>query len=119
MARRPALPIRRHRQHGAVLQQPDRRHLERAGWRTTLEYRENHRRGGDGRLLAVTAVWRAEAERTPQSRGVDGDGGPAVVWAEAGSVDAVWARLRLEAELAAIRVDPDRPRARRAVAAGA
>lgn len=109
---RRALPIvRRDRQHGAV-RQPDRRDLERNGWRTTLEYRENHRRGRDGRLLAVTAVWCAEAERDPvarrDGRGVD------VISASAGSVEGVWARLRLEAELADVRnpcdADPGRDR---------
>jgi hypothetical protein len=111
----PLLPSRRpprstgHRQHGAVLQQPDRCDLERAGWRTTLEYRENHRRRRDGRLLQVTAVWHAEAERAAGGRGDDHrESGTTVIWAEAGSVDATWARLRLEAELATIRVEPAR-----------
>lgn len=54
---------RRPRQHGAVLGPPPRRALERAGWRTTLDYRENHQRGLDGRLLRVEQVWVAEAER--------------------------------------------------------
>jgi hypothetical protein len=91
--------VRRDRRHGAILEQPDRRDLERVGWRTTLEYRENLRRGRDGRLLEVQPVWRAEAERQ-QGKGSDE---AVVIWAEAGSVDAAWARLRLEAELAAIR----------------
>ena len=103
--------IRRERQHGAVLQQPDRRDLERAGWRTTLDYRENLIRGRDGRLLQVEPVWHAEAERsdsgradqgrragTPSERGVD------FITATAETVDAVWSRLRVEAELAAVRV---------------
>jgi hypothetical protein len=92
-----------------VLQQQDRRDLERAGWRTTLDYRENHRRGRDGQLLQVTAVWHAEAERAPGGRRGPTTGATTVIWAEAGSVDAAWARLRLEAELAGIRADPGRP----------
>jgi hypothetical protein len=97
--------IRRERQHGAVLQQHDRRDLERAGWRTTLDYRENLIRGRDGRLLQVEPVWHAEAERSdrgryaggPSERGVD------FITATAESVDAVWSRLRVEAELADVR----------------
>lgn len=54
---------RRPRRHGAVLEPVDRRVLERAGWRTTLDYRENHVRGRDGKLLEVVPVWTAEAER--------------------------------------------------------
>ena len=46
-----------------MLAPADRRTLERAGWRTTLDYRENHVRGLDGRLLHVEPVWTAEAER--------------------------------------------------------
>src|SRR4029078_2290358 len=53
----------RSRQHGAVLQPPERRDLERAGWRTTLDYRENHVRSVDGRLLRIEPVWVAVAER--------------------------------------------------------
>lgn len=39
-----------------------RRELERAGWRTTLDYRENHERALDGRLVRVEPIWTAEAE---------------------------------------------------------
>jgi hypothetical protein len=56
-------PQQRARQHGAVLEPTERRSLERAGWRTMLDYRENHVRGLDGRLLRVEPVWVAEAER--------------------------------------------------------
>jgi hypothetical protein len=56
-------PQQRARQHGAVLEPVERRSLERAGWRTMLDYRENHVRGLDGRLLRVEPVWVAEAER--------------------------------------------------------
>ena len=51
--------IRRHR---SPLRQIDRRWLERGGWRTTLEFRENHSRSVDGRLLATESMWVAEAE---------------------------------------------------------
>ena len=103
MARRPSRtrPVaRKHRRHGAPLRQPDRRALELDGWRTTLEYRENHRRGPDARLLGVSSMWHAEAERTPvRRRGID------VIWATADTADGAWSRLRLEAELADVRVD--------------
>jgi hypothetical protein len=56
-------PSNRARRHGAVLEPEQRRQLERDGWRTTLDYRENHVRGLDGRLLRVEPVWVAEAER--------------------------------------------------------
>lgn len=98
--------IRRERQHGAVLQQYDRRDLERAGWRTTLDYRENLIRARDGRLLQVEPVWHAEAERSEAARWRgehDGQRGIDFIAATADSVDAVWARLRVEAELADVR----------------
>jgi hypothetical protein len=103
--------IRRERQHGAVLQQYDRRDLERAGWRTTLDYRENLIRGRDGRLLQVEPVWHAEAERSEPARrvGAPVPGGERAVrgvdfiTATAETVDAVWSRLRVEAELADVR----------------
>jgi hypothetical protein len=105
MPRRPLSIGRRSREHGAVLQHADRRQLERDGWRTTLEYRENHRRGREGRLLQVTAVWHAEAERDPLDR--SGRRGVEVISASAGNVEAVWTRLRLAAELVDVRaVDP-------------
>jgi len=105
--------IRRERQHGAVLQQPDRRDLERAGWRTTLDYRENLIRGRDGRLLQVEPVWHAEAERSDRRRqgGAPAERGVDFITATAESIDAVWSRLRVEAELAAVRV-PIESRAR-------
>ena len=55
--------VPRPRRHGMVLAPEDRRLLERTGWRTTLDYRENHVRGRDGRLLEVVPSWTAEAER--------------------------------------------------------
>lgn len=79
-------PGRRARQHGAVLEPASRRELERAGWRTTLDYRENHIRGLDGRLLRVEPVWTAEAERY--------DGDVVVATATGQSADVAWANLK-------------------------
>jgi hypothetical protein len=104
----PRQRLLRQRQHGAILQQADRRELERAGWRTTLEFRENNLRGRDGRLLQVEEIWHAEAEREPAqrtaphldhgtARGVD------FIHATAESVDEVWSKLRRQAELADVR----------------
>ena len=97
--------IRRERQHGAVLQQCDRRDLERAGWRTTLDYRENLVRARDGRLLHVEPVWHAEAERSDPGRraGLPSERGVDFITATAETADAVWSRLRIEAELANVR----------------
>ena len=50
------------RRHRSTLRQLDRRRLERVGWRTTLEFRENHSRSIEGRLLATESMWVAEAE---------------------------------------------------------
>lgn len=99
----PRQRLLRQRQHGAILQQADRRELERAGWRTTLEFRENNVRGRDGRLLQVEEIWHAEAERDSagvRERGVD------FIFATAESVDEVWCTLRREAELADVRSAP-------------
>jgi hypothetical protein len=93
-----------------VLQQSDRRELERAGWRTTLEFRENNVRGRDGRLLQVEEIWHAEAERETSDRAGVSNHGVDFVHATAESVDDVWAKLRRQAELADVR--------RRAVSAG-
>ena len=71
-----------------MLQPEDRRQLERAGWRTTLDYRENHVRGLDGRLLRVEPVWVAAAERY--------DGEVAVASAEGSTADEAWANLTEE-----------------------
>ena len=112
----PRQRLLRQRQHGAILQQADRRELERAGWRTTLEFRENNVRGRDGRLLQVEEIWHAEAERDPARRvaadlaaGVDrgaehrADRGVDFVHATAESIDEVWSKLRRQAELADVR----------------
>ncbi len=92
MARRDRL-LRFNRQHGAE-QPTDRCELERAGWRTTLEYRENHSRGRDGRLQHLQVEWFAVAERE------SGGDGPTVVTATGSTVDKVWSRLRTQAEVA-------------------
>lgn len=82
-------PLRRSaarpRRHGRVLEPADRRTLERAGWRTTLDYRENHVRGLDGRLLHVEPVWTAEAERF--------DGEVSVAAVSATTAEAAWSAL--------------------------
>jgi hypothetical protein len=87
-------PVHRARQHGAVLQPSSRRDLERAGWRTTLDYRENHVRGLDGRLLRVEPVWTAEAERY--------DGDVVVASATGSTPDSAWANLRADIEAALV-----------------
>lgn len=81
---------RRPRRHGVVLEPTDRRALERAGWRTTLDYRENHVRGRDGKLLEVVPVWTAEAERF--------DGALIVAAASGSTADDAWAALRAEVD---------------------
>jgi hypothetical protein len=80
--------VDRARQHGPVLEPADRRALEREGWRTTLDYRENHVRGLDGQLLRVEPVWVAEAER------YDGE---VVVAASTGpTAEEAWRQLRAD-----------------------
>jgi len=76
--------LRRRRQHRSTLRQIDRRALERDGWRTTLEFRENHVRLDSGQLVDVEPFWLAEAER---------DG--AVISATARSESRVWSRLQV------------------------
>lgn len=93
----PRQRLLRQRQHGAILQQPERRELERAGWRTTLDFRENNVRGRDGRLLQVEEIWHAEAERDQRGHGVD------FIHATAESVVDVWSKLRRQAELVDVR----------------
>ena len=83
-------PAQRARQHGAVLQPAARRDLERAGWRTTLDYRENHVRSLDGRLLRVESVCTAVAERY--------GGDVAVASADGATAEEAWARLRDEVD---------------------
>ena len=64
--------------------------LERAGWRTTLDYRENHLRPRHGCLLEVAPTWTAEAERY--------DGEFSVASAAGATVEEAWARLRTAIE---------------------
>ena len=92
------------RRHGEVLDEPHRRALERAGWRTFLSYRENHVRAWDGTLLSVTPVWLAEAERSDKAASARAG----AVQASAPPVDEAWALLRLKA------TDADRQVERRA-----
>ena len=87
-------PVDRARQHGPVLEPADRRALEREGWRTTLDYRENHVRSLDGQLLRVEPVWVAEAER------YDGE---VVVAASTGpTADDAWRQLRADIAAAVV-----------------
>src|SRR3712207_6340237 len=88
-------PAARARRHGVLLEPADRRVLERAGWRTTLDYRENHIRGRDGRLLEVVPAWTAEAERF--------DGVLSFVSAVAPTPQDAWAQLRADVEAERIR----------------
>lgn len=84
-------PTGRHpRRHGVTLEPADRRALERAGWRTTLDYREDHVRGRDGRLVEVVPTWIAEAERYT--------GEVVFASATATTVDEAWAQLRADVE---------------------
>ena len=83
-------PVLRPRRHGECIEPVDRRALERAGWRTMLDYRENHIRGRNGRLVEVQAVWVAEAERF--------DGAMTVASATGASVEEAWAVLRADIE---------------------
>lgn len=81
---------RRPRRHGVLLEPTDRRLLERAGWRTTLDYREDHVRSRDGRLIEVVPTWTAEAERF--------DGEFVIASAAGATADEAWARLRQDIE---------------------
>ena len=83
-------PALRPRRLGECIEPVDRRALERAGWRTMMDYRENHVRGRDGRLLEVEAVWVAEAERF--------DGMMVVASATGSNIEEAWAALRDDIE---------------------
>lgn len=74
----------------------DRRELERRGWRTTLDYRENHERDADGTLATVTTEWRAEGEL------INALGDVLVVVASGPSPAAAWRRLRAKADSSAM-----------------
>lgn len=85
-------PLRRHASAQADDRSEDRSLLERTGWRTTLDYRENHRRDLDGVLTEVEPRWRGDAERS-------GPNGNVIVFSAVGPTpSAVWRRLRVEAE---------------------
>ena len=83
-------PSLRPRRHGECIDPVDRRVLARAGWRTMLDYRENHVRGRDGQLIEIQAVWIAEAERF--------DGTMDVASAPATNPADAWATLRADIE---------------------
>jgi hypothetical protein len=69
---------------------PDRRALECSGWRTMLDYSENHVRATDGTLIAVVPRWTAEAERADSSNARRG-----IVATATGATRAeAWAQLR-------------------------
>jgi hypothetical protein len=93
----PGAPARRaerstgRRRHASALLD-DRTALEQAGWRTTLDFRENHRRDSDGVLSDVVQRWRGDAERSGP------DGVVIVLSVEGPTPTAVWRRLRREAE---------------------
>jgi hypothetical protein len=61
-----------------------RRALEAAGWRTWLEYQENHHRAEDGRMVAVDARWVVELERGDGASIVVAAASPAAAWRRAG-----------------------------------
>lgn len=82
--------MRRHHTADLDAEQRDRGVLESEGWRTTLEYRENHRRDECGTLIGVEAQWRAEAERS------DPAGRIRVLAVVGPNPKGVWRRLRLE-----------------------
>ncbi len=88
----------RPRRHGVLVEPADRRVLERAGWRTTLDYRENHLRARDGRLLEVVPSWTAEAERF--------DGEHVIATASGDTVEEAWSRLRDDVEAHRARSSP-------------
>ena len=94
MSLRHAAPVRP-RRHGVTIELADRRALERSGWRTTLDYRENHVGRDDGRLLEVVPVWTAEAERF--------DGQLSFVTAMGATPDSAWSELRHNVEARRIR----------------
>lgn len=77
--------IRAGRQHGPVIGPPARRHLEREGWRTSIEFCEQHHRSLSGQLLRIDEIWTAQAERF--------DGSVARAVAQGHDPDAAWDAL--------------------------
>ena len=90
------------RRHGPVVAPEDRRLLEREGWRTTIDYRENHVRGRNGQLLEVEPVWTAEAERF--------DGQLSMASAVAATAELAWSVLRDEIDAHHVRTTSPRVR---------
>ena len=90
------------RRHGPVVEPEDRRQLERDGWRTTIDYRENHVRGRNGQLLEVEPVWTAEAERF--------DGQLSMASAVAATAELAWSVLRDEIDAHHVRTTSPRVR---------
>jgi hypothetical protein len=88
-------PSSRARRHGPILEPADRRTLERAGWRTTLDFAERHLRARDGQLLEVSTTWMAEATRF--------HGDFVVASATGSTVEEAWARLRDDIEANQVR----------------
>jgi hypothetical protein len=83
----------------------DRRRLERAGWRTLLEYTENHVRARDGTLVDVQSRWTAIAEF--------GSDASIVASATSANLAQAWLSLRLAAnEAHRVAATRDAPRAR-------
>jgi hypothetical protein len=76
LLRRPRTPDRR------------RRALEDAGWRTWLNYRENHRRDEQGRMVTVEERWVAELEHVNGATIQVEASSPASAWL------AAWERAR-------------------------
>ncbi len=60
-----------------------------------LDYRENHVRGRNGRLVEVEAIWIAEAERF--------DGAMRSASAVGASIEEAWATLRADIDGARVR----------------
>ena len=60
-----------------------------------MDYRENHVRGRDGRLIEVESVWIAEAERF--------DGSVVQASARGATVEEAWATLRDDIERSRVR----------------
>src|ERR1700709_923801 len=90
------------RRHGPVLEPDDRRYLERAGWRTTLDYRENHLRSRSGQLLEAVPAGTAEAERFDEQ--------PATASVSAATAGEAWQLLRDEIDAQRIQLRTSRVR---------
>ena len=98
----------RRRRHGHRAAPGDRRALELAGWRTLLEYRENHVRDQDGTLLAVMPQWMGEAEFGAELGSTTrrpGRPSALVATATGQTPAAVWAELRRSTAAAGPRID--------------